>query len=779
MRVGDNLAAEDRSLPEDAGDASDDHVPLTAAVPGAFPREEDTRGRRARRARKARFRRKFGLGILTTFALILFIVTIAVFLASGAIVHYTAQRALEDELSRRLEGIAGLTADSISKDYGYFAKELRDKSAKDSARARDELAAILRRLRTATDMREIVLVAPDGRVLARADETSAVRGGATISVDEEETLRRALGSGLAVTSKLYWYQSPTDDQGRYYKSAYAPVVLDEAAPKGKEPDRRLAVGVEVPADIAAAVDRVDRNFVALGAGACMVVLLCAYLLVRQRVHTPIYRLVRAMEGDRDGDEPGPPVKARVRWTDEIGALTERYNQMVDRLMRQDAELRRLYAEARERAEFLRGYSNYLVEGVPTGVVAVDPTGRVTVWNEAAARIIGLAPDKALGKEKREALGADHPVARALAGALQGAVSDQAIVAIGQAGDAEAGEADHEDAGARLVELAAAPIRDERGALLGAAALVNDRTELERLRRSAVRNERLAAVGRLAAGLAHEIRNPLGAIQGFAELLERQQKKAEKPVEEATRLVTRLRGEVDELNRFVTEFLAFARDSQIKRSPTDVTLVARRAVETALAATGVSADEVKALLEGKPARPRPADDSTPRALGDGELRVVLDFAQDPGLETFPVDSTAFRMALVNVAKNALEAMHLRGTLTVRVRRSNDRVTVRVRDTGPGIPSDLLEKIFDPFFTTKDKGVGLGLAIAHKAVVAHGGKINVRVPESGGTEFVLRIPAERGDTLGDEDPEKSGIREALPGEDDVTPARGPIGPIAKPR
>ncbi|MBI3725831.1 PAS domain-containing protein, partial [bacterium] len=511
----------------------------------------------------------------------------------------------------------------------------------------------------------------------------------------------------------YFYPpSPTPEKpGRYYKSGYAPVVFDGEV--------SLVVGVDFPADFREAVERVDSRFTLLGAGSVALVLLVAVFVVRRRVQVPIYRLVRAMEGGDSVTEPGPPVRARVRWRDEIGVLTEHYNSMVDRLQAQEGELRVLASEARRKAEFMGGFSKYLVEGVPTAFVAIDPDGRVTVWNEAATKILGGSA-AAVGQSVAKVLDLAHPVARALAAGLKGEVTDQAFVPLGPAGDAEAGDSDQDEGGARLVELDAGPFKNPAtGELLGAAAFVHDRTELERLRRAAARNERLAAVGRLAAGLAHEIRNPLGAISGFAELIER------KKGEDSQRLASRLRGEVDELNRFVTEFLAYARDQRIKRAPEDLTPLLKRATETALQAAGFTADEARRALEGEAV-----------SHASGELRVAVD--GDPELAQAAIDATALKAALVNIVKNAVEAMAGKGALALRAKRSGSIAVIRVRDSGPGVPVELRERIFDPFFTTRDSGVGLGLAIAHKIVVAHGGKVAVRAPDEGGCEFVIRIP-----------------------------------------
>ena len=551
----------------------------------------------------------------------------------------------------------------------------------------------------------MVLLSSDGRaVLASSAGPARIEATLARVIADRLDVERALETGQATSSQLYSASveagedaSPGEtSRARVFKSGYAAVC-------GERGEVLAVVGVELPVTFGETVRGLWAQFSFLGALAGLVVLGTAYALIERRVQLPIRRLVRAMEG-----EDGQPRHARVRHNDEIGALTERYNDMVDRLDEKDRSLRALYTRARATATYLEGYSNHLVAGVPSGVVAVDPQGTLTVWNPSAEQILGRKGR--LGGAAAEVLGADHALARALTSALSGSVTDQALIALDDPAERSARQ--------RLVELTCAPFHDHAGALLGAVALVNDRTELERFRRAASRNERLAAIGHLGAGLAHEIKNPLGAISGFAELIER------KEGADAARLAGRLRGEVAALNTFLDEFLAFARSDSIRREPTDLGELLVEALELALGGEF----SAQAL--------RTAGAVAVNLAGGGTLQARLD--TDEGLAALAVDRALLRAAFLNVALNAIQAMPGGGELEVSARRSGDEALVRFRDTGPGVPLELRETVFDPLFTTRAEGTGLGLAIAHKTVTAHGGKLSVQEAPGGGAEFVARLP-----------------------------------------
>jgi signal transduction histidine kinase len=665
--------------------------------------------RPTRRQRRTLARQRFGAKLLTTFAVILTVVTTLVFGVAGMFIYKTNERVLEREVTRHLESVARLAASDLAQRSGLLARA-NHPVPEVSLRARTSLAELCRSLKADAQVSEIVVF----RLKASPDGPPDVLVLGSSGGNEPAVLGRLLAdSSLSIadavesrqpTSSSIWGDELPNKRWQLYKSAYMPIELPASA-------GHTLVGVELPAEYAEAVSEVYDTFVGLGVLAGLTVLAVAIFLVKQRVEVPVYRLWRAMEGEKPG-------RVRVRYPDEIGVLTEHYNHMVDRLEDKDQKLKLLYKEARETASYLKGYSNSLVAGVPEGVVAVDTQGRLSVWNASAQRILRKVCH--LGDPLPDP---DTPLAQALTRALAGSRTDRAMIIL----DVPGGEGDGEDPdGQRLVELTCAPFVDEDGTLLGAVALVNDRTELEQFRRAAVRNERLAAIGSLGGGLAHEIKNPLGAIMGFAELIERGG--------DTKRLAGRLRDEIVELDTFLNQFLSFARDNSIRREPTDLDTLLRRSVTQSLMQVGLDPDEARNALgaNGAPAK----------LLLNGAINIRVEV--DP-LPTLALDGTLLRSVFTNLATNALQAMieasqasTKGGELLVRAHKVGRSVYVRFRDTGPGIPIESREKIFDPLFTTRAEGTGLGLAICNKTVDAHGGKLSIRDAPGGGAEFVIRLP-----------------------------------------
>ncbi len=251
----------------------------------------------------------------------------------------------------------------------------------------------------------------------------------------------------------------------------------------------------------------------------------------------------------------------------------------------------------------------------------------------------------------------------------------------------------------------------------AETLAETNRRLEQAQEEARRSERLAALGQMSAGLAHEIRNPLGVIKGSAEMLH--QKLGESnPL--ATELAGYISSETNRLSALVTRFLDFARPLHVELAPQEITAVLDRALH-----------------------------SVSLTHKDGNELVRVERQYEPNLPMVPLDESLSEQAFVNLIQNAYDAMGSSGgILRVTAGRANganrDGVEVRVEDTGPGIAPELRGQIFNPFVTTKKTGVGLGLSIVHRIIDGHHGTIRI---EGGGSEandqrgarFVIFFPA----------------------------------------
>lgn len=234
-----------------------------------------------------------------------------------------------------------------------------------------------------------------------------------------------------------------------------------------------------------------------------------------------------------------------------------------------------------------------------------------------------------------------------------------------------------------------------------------RSESVRLNERLREAERLATAGELAAGMAHEIRNPLAAIVNATALLTDE---AALTPDERSATLAAVRTEARRLNRILSDFLHFARPQEARRAPGDIRDVVQH---------------VSALIR----------DDYSRAS-----RVDVKVAVDPAVPRFAFDRDQVTQVLWNVALNGVEAMNGRGRLSLEVARQNGDIALAVSDTGPGIPRERLAHVFEPFYSGKPNGSGLGLTIAERIVAAHGGRIEIDTAPGGGTRVTLLFPLE---------------------------------------
>ncbi|MCM8813051.1 MAG: ATP-binding protein [Candidatus Omnitrophica bacterium] len=390
---------------------------------------------------------------------------------------------------------------------------------------------------------------------------------------------------------------------------------------------------------------------------------------------PIKRLTETARGVATGDLTK---SVRVDSEDEIGMLGQSFNSMVSSLNEQ------------------------IIESMRGAVITINMNGIIVTFNKSAEIILGYSSEEMVGKSVFDVFdrqGGNRQLREIIEGTLtqQRTRASQAIAITAR------------DGRTVKIDITTALLRDKKNTFLGIVVTFKDLEQVRQMEEQIRRTDRLAAVGSLAAGVAHEIRNPLGSIKGLVQLLQEDLPGADKKFAYTEVIVK----EVDRLNKVVEELLDFARPEQ---------------PETA---------------EGESVCVNSVIEQTAQLVEHDSLHAHVRIARllPAGLPPVRGSAKKLQQAFLNIILNAINAMPQGGTLTIETAyaATQGEVQVRFRDTGKGIPLDVLPKIFDPFFTTKNSGSGLGLTVTHHIISALHGKIDVRSgPE--GTVFTLNFPAQ---------------------------------------
>jgi two-component system, sporulation sensor kinase E len=365
----------------------------------------------------------------------------------------------------------------------------------------------------------------------------------------------------------------------------------------------------------------------------------------------------------------------------------------------------------------RSFLETLFNAIEDGVLVVDEQGRIIYFNQAVTRLIGLQP----GEE-------EQPITKVLP-----EVDWQTISRSDHDGGAKVSRHEFEIhyPRSRFLRLYAAPLDDEAKGSSGVALILHDATEARQKTFEAIESERVQALTLLAASVAHEIGNPLNALHIHLQLMEREVKKLQAPpksiksfarlrlqdkeaeintAEAAKKLEQYLgvaKGEIDRLDYIITQFLGAIRPAPVQLSLASLTDIAEKTLE---------------LLGPE--------------IENRGLTVKTKFSRH--LVPTPIDTTQMQQVLVNLVKNAVQAMTKGGTLTLQTGKTGDGVWVSVTDTGGGIPQEQINRIFEPFYTTKKKGTGLGLMIVQRIIRAHNGKVELESHIGRGTTFRIWLP-----------------------------------------
>jgi len=354
------------------------------------------------------------------------------------------------------------------------------------------------------------------------------------------------------------------------------------------------------------------------------------------------------------------------------------------------ERKRLEQKLRESEDRFRGIAERSIDGI----FELDLEGRVTYVSPSVEPALGYKPEEVVGTRMERYLAeSEIPKIAANMAALMEGTNVLGLQ----------GEMLRKDGSRVPAELNASPIfRD--GKIVGVQGIVRDITERRVLEEALLKSQRMAAIGELAAMVGHDLRNPLAGITGATYYVKK--KLGPKTNKKEREMLQLIEQEIGHADKIINDLLEYSREIRLELTQTE--------------AKSITEDALKSMKIPK------------------RIRVLNSAKQTPRIE---LDANQMRRVLVNLIRNAVDAMPRGGTLRITSRESNDNLELIIADTGEGMTSETLERLWSPLYTTKSKGIGLGLPTAKRLVEAHGGSITAETKPSKGSTFTVTLPLHR--------------------------------------
>jgi two-component system, NtrC family, sensor histidine kinase AtoS len=422
-------------------------------------------------------------------------------------------------------------------------------------------------------------------------------------------------------------------------------------------------------DVRAQLIAMDRNiYWSIGLGILFSIVLILWLSER---------IVRDVDSIKDGLEKlkFDLLNPITGLTGEMGEIAKAINEMAVSL------------------ENAKSLTENIIDSIADGIITVDTSSVITSLNKAAELLTGFSANEIVGKPYEEVFCQREHFQSLLIDTLRTGKNHIGI------------EVDY-PVKDRIIHISTSTslLRDNRENIIGTVVVFKDLTEKHKLEAQVKRAERLAALGELMAGVAHEIRNPLTGIKGFVQYL--QESHTEEDLQEFMPVIVK---EVDRVNRIIGELLYFARPCNAMYSVVDLNQLIRQTL---------------VLVRNETTR--------------NKIDFEITFSNE--LPPVEIDAEQFRQVFLNILINAIQAIESQGSIRIEtgVDKDSGQVKIVFTDTGEGISEGDREKIFDPFYTTKEAGTGLGLAVVHRIIMAHHGRIKVEDNPIGGTIITLLVP-----------------------------------------
>jgi len=380
---------------------------------------------------------------------------------------------------------------------------------------------------------------------------------------------------------------------------------------------------------------------------------------------------------------------------EIDSVVKTFQKTIDELKHKEGILRELYQSTSEKAQDLSRLNDYILDSISSGVIICDREGKISRLNQAAEEILNLKSAACINSHYKKVLGPENPLAHLIDKTM---AEEKVVKNLDLEVESTKGEKVYVSASSSL-------IKDDQGQLVGEGLLFSDISDIKKLQEEINFKEKMAALGEMSAGLAHQLRNSMGSIIGFTNLLKKVLTEDLANSEIIQHIVT----ESLVMEQLLAKFLNFTRPLDLVLEKVNL----KEIINESFHQTSEYTKRKDVFL----ATPAPE-----------EANFVM------------ADKLLVKQCFQNLFQNAFEAMPNGGKLQVKIDEEKDFLRVEVADQGVGIPSEILDKIFNPFFTTKETGTGLGLSLVKKIVNLHQGKIQAHSQVGRGTKFIMHWPKE---------------------------------------
>ncbi len=483
----------------------------------------------------------------------------------------------------------------------------------------------------------------------------------------------------------------SDRGGNTYLTCYMPL---EISANSKSPARENMIWVMVEKDVSALanIQQMSKLNAWIRMGALIIIAIVTLILIKN-----LLKPYRLMMKRAESENIVPLGEGRGK-EGELDAAVNIFEQVIRELKQKEETLQKLYLKTDRKAKDLASYNEYILKSMTSGMIICNDQGEIIQINQPAEVILGLSRNFVTGKRYKIVFRNQSPVCSA----IQTTLTEQKTCSVPEM------EMTARNGETVWLSINSTLIKDEQGRMLGVVVFLNDLTEIKKLEQEIAFKDKLAALGEMSSGLAHELRNSMGAILGFAKLL---LKRKDDPVLQ-NQTIDRIVNEAMGMETMLKRFLDFAKPFHIK--PEQISL--KEILEEGYLS-------VKETLK--------------------EAQIMFKFDSKPDLPSIRGDRLLLKQCFQNLIQNSIEAMPRGGKLNIRlgelpITPHEESILVEISDTGYGIPREIQKKIFNPFFTSKEKGTGLGLSLVKKIVNLHQGNIELESEPNQGTTFRIYLP-----------------------------------------